>query len=110
MRLRRAVQESPNCDGVVLGGHGLFTWGNTQQECYAEHDRHHRPAGALSWTTSIRRVRNYSEARNIGPRKTGAILHLIFFSFLRSGVPGMRRVIGSFSDLPEVLRFVNSNQ
>ena len=34
MMLRRAVQESPNCDGVVLGGHGLFTWGNTQQECY----------------------------------------------------------------------------
>ena len=34
MMLRRAVQESPDCDGVVLGGHGLFTWGNTQQECY----------------------------------------------------------------------------
>src|SRR3984893_9235747 len=32
--LRRGVQESPNCDGIVLGGHGLFTWGDTQQECY----------------------------------------------------------------------------
>src|ERR1700690_2206715 len=34
MMLRRAVQASPNCDGVVLGGHGLFTWGNTQQGRY----------------------------------------------------------------------------
>ena len=34
MMLRRAVQESPKCDGVVLGGHGLFTWGDTQHECY----------------------------------------------------------------------------
>jgi len=34
MMLRRAVRESPNCDGVVLGGHGLFTWGETQQACY----------------------------------------------------------------------------
>src|SRR5277367_6571138 len=34
MMLRRAVQESANCDGVVLGGHGLFTWGATQRECY----------------------------------------------------------------------------
>ena len=34
MMLRRAVQENPKCDGVVLGGHGLFTWGDTQRECY----------------------------------------------------------------------------
>src|ERR1700749_1914378 len=34
MMLRRIVQETPGCDGVVLGGHGLFTWGNTQRESY----------------------------------------------------------------------------
>jgi rhamnose utilization protein RhaD (predicted bifunctional aldolase and dehydrogenase)/NAD(P)-dependent dehydrogenase (short-subunit alcohol dehydrogenase family) len=35
MMLRRAVAEHPECDGVLLGSHGLFTWGATQQECYA---------------------------------------------------------------------------
>jgi rhamnose utilization protein RhaD (predicted bifunctional aldolase and dehydrogenase)/NAD(P)-dependent dehydrogenase (short-subunit alcohol dehydrogenase family) len=34
LMLHRAVQESPDCDGIILGGHGLFTWGRTQQECY----------------------------------------------------------------------------
>ena len=34
LMLRRAVQENPGCDGIILGGHGLFTWGNTQEECY----------------------------------------------------------------------------
>jgi len=34
MMLRRAVGENPTCDGIVLGGHGLFTWGQIQQECY----------------------------------------------------------------------------
>ena len=34
MMLRKAVKETPGCDGVVLGGHGLFTWGSTQRECY----------------------------------------------------------------------------
>ena len=34
LMLRRVVQEHPGCDGVVLGGHGLFTWGDTQQACY----------------------------------------------------------------------------
>src|SRR4051794_19596678 len=35
LMLRRAVDENPGCDGMVLGSHGLFTWGETQQECYA---------------------------------------------------------------------------
>jgi rhamnose utilization protein RhaD (predicted bifunctional aldolase and dehydrogenase)/NAD(P)-dependent dehydrogenase (short-subunit alcohol dehydrogenase family) len=34
LMLRRAVAETPGCDGIVLGGHVLFTWGNTQRECY----------------------------------------------------------------------------
>ena len=34
MMLRRIVRETPGCDGVVLGGHGLFTWGETQRESY----------------------------------------------------------------------------
>ena len=25
---------TPGCDGIILGGHGLFTWGDTQHECY----------------------------------------------------------------------------
>jgi len=34
MMLRQAVNDNANCDGMVLGGHGLFTWGETQRECY----------------------------------------------------------------------------
>src|SRR5271155_3520840 len=34
MMLKKAVVSTPGCDGVILGGHGLFTWGNTQRECY----------------------------------------------------------------------------
>ncbi len=32
--LRRAVEAHPGCDGVLLGSHGLFTWGDTQEACY----------------------------------------------------------------------------
>src|SRR2546423_617584 len=32
--LEKAVRENPGCDGVLLGSHGLFTWGNTNRECY----------------------------------------------------------------------------
>src|SRR6266700_7590831 len=29
-----AVRNNPGCDGLILGSHGLFTWGETQRECY----------------------------------------------------------------------------
>lgn len=34
LMLRDAVAQNPGCDGILLGGHGLFTWGQTQRDCY----------------------------------------------------------------------------
>jgi rhamnose utilization protein RhaD (predicted bifunctional aldolase and dehydrogenase) len=34
LMLETAVRENPGIDGILLGGHGLLTWGNTQRECY----------------------------------------------------------------------------
>lgn len=32
--LEQAVKDNPGADGLILGGHGLFTWGVTQRDCY----------------------------------------------------------------------------
>jgi rhamnose utilization protein RhaD (predicted bifunctional aldolase and dehydrogenase)/NAD(P)-dependent dehydrogenase (short-subunit alcohol dehydrogenase family) len=32
--IEKAVRDSPGTNGIILGGHGLFTWGMTQRECY----------------------------------------------------------------------------
>lgn len=34
LMLRDAVANNPGCDGIILGSHGLFTWGAAQRECY----------------------------------------------------------------------------
>jgi len=34
LMIERAVQENPGTEGLILGGHGLFTWGTTQRDCY----------------------------------------------------------------------------
>jgi rhamnose utilization protein RhaD (predicted bifunctional aldolase and dehydrogenase)/NAD(P)-dependent dehydrogenase (short-subunit alcohol dehydrogenase family) len=108
MMLRRAVQDRPGCDGVVLGGHGLFTWGSTQQECYQN---------TLAIIDQLGQfVLEHVERKSVdlfgGPsyetlpnRKDMA---LDIFPLLRGWVSAARRLIGCFSDLPEVLRFVNS--
>lgn len=34
LMIARAVEENPGAEGLILGGHGLFTWGATQRDCY----------------------------------------------------------------------------
>ncbi|HMI50567.1 MAG TPA: bifunctional rhamnulose-1-phosphate aldolase/short-chain dehydrogenase [Candidatus Saccharimonadales bacterium] len=109
MMLRDAVTRTPDCDGIVLGGHGLFTWGDTQRECYrntitiidqlgqfvSEHVQRsgEKLFGGRSAATLERSI---SHAREI-------------FPFIRGRVSAGQRLIGNFSGLPEVLRFVNSS-
>jgi rhamnose utilization protein RhaD (predicted bifunctional aldolase and dehydrogenase)/NAD(P)-dependent dehydrogenase (short-subunit alcohol dehydrogenase family) len=110
LMLRRAVENSPKCDGIVLGGHGLFTWGNTQRECYENTlavidqlgqfvlDHVEKKGGRLF---------GGSRCDALQERREPAI---DIFPFLRGRVSGVRRLIGHFTDLPEVLRFVNSRE
>ena len=109
MMLRAAVRDNPRCDGIVLGGHGLFTWGETQRECYMntltvidqlgqfvqEHVEQKR--NAIFGGARHKTLNNHRE------------LAVDLFPFLRGRVSSQQRMIGSFSDRPEVLNFVNSN-
>src|SRR6476646_9436584 len=110
MMLRRAVQESPNCDGVVLGGHGLFTWGDTQQECYENTISIIDQLGQFVLDHVDKKGAGLFGGPRYQPLDNRRDLALDIFPFLRGRVSGARRLIGNFSDLPEVLRFVNSTE
>jgi rhamnose utilization protein RhaD (predicted bifunctional aldolase and dehydrogenase)/NAD(P)-dependent dehydrogenase (short-subunit alcohol dehydrogenase family) len=108
MMLKRAVEENPGCDGIVLGGHGLFTWGDTQRESYLNTitiidqlgqfiSRHGQSIGADIFGGQVQPVRE--DRRQIAT----AIL-----PFLRGRLGAQRRAIASFSDSEDVLGFVNS--
>jgi rhamnose utilization protein RhaD (predicted bifunctional aldolase and dehydrogenase)/NAD(P)-dependent dehydrogenase (short-subunit alcohol dehydrogenase family) len=108
MMLRKIVEDTPGCDGVVLGGHGLFTWGNTQRESYLNTitiidqigqfiERHAKTEGHVAFGGS--KVKSHDERAKIA---------LEIFPFLRGLVSRKQRWIGSFSELPQVLEFVNS--
>jgi rhamnose utilization protein RhaD (predicted bifunctional aldolase and dehydrogenase)/NAD(P)-dependent dehydrogenase (short-subunit alcohol dehydrogenase family) len=108
MMLRDAVKQTPDCDGIVLGGHGLFTWGNTQRECYVNTitiidqlgqfvGEHLQRLGAKLFGGS--RVSALDNHRSMANE---------IFPLVRGRVSTKHRLIGNFNDLPEVLRFVNS--
>lgn len=110
MMLRKIVAGTPGCDGVVLGGHGLFTWGNTQRECY------------LNTITIIDQLGRFIERHAGAPgykpfdgeqvrtREDRAEIAARIMPYLRGAVSRKQRWIGSYSDLPQVLEFVNSAQ
>jgi rhamnose utilization protein RhaD (predicted bifunctional aldolase and dehydrogenase)/NAD(P)-dependent dehydrogenase (short-subunit alcohol dehydrogenase family) len=107
MMLKKIVADTPGCDGVLLGGHGLFTWGNTQRESYlntitiidqigqfiARHSGTTKPFGGTK--VPVREDRS-TAAKQI-------------FPYLRGAVSRKQRWIGSFSDSEQVLQFVNSH-
>jgi rhamnose utilization protein RhaD (predicted bifunctional aldolase and dehydrogenase)/NAD(P)-dependent dehydrogenase (short-subunit alcohol dehydrogenase family) len=108
MMLRNAVAEARGCDGVVLGGHGLFTWGETQHDCYEntlamiDHLGPFVVEHVDRKGSSIFGGLRYQE---LPERKNLAI---DIFPFLRGRVSSSRRSIGHYTDLPEIQRFVNS--
>jgi rhamnose utilization protein RhaD (predicted bifunctional aldolase and dehydrogenase)/NAD(P)-dependent dehydrogenase (short-subunit alcohol dehydrogenase family) len=110
MMLRRAVDENPGCDGIVLGGHGLFTWGSTQRECYLNTVTIIDQLGQFVVDHVDRRGADLFGGSRRNTLDNHKELALDIFPFLRGRVSTRQRMIGSFSDLPEVLRFTNSNE
>jgi rhamnose utilization protein RhaD (predicted bifunctional aldolase and dehydrogenase)/NAD(P)-dependent dehydrogenase (short-subunit alcohol dehydrogenase family) len=108
LMLKRAVAEQPGCDGVILGGHGLFTWGETQHACYRNSitvidqltsfiEKHTAKRGAAIF--SGQRCTALENRKEIASE---------ILPYLRGRVGESRRLIASYSDLPEVLEFVDS--
>ena len=110
MMLRNAVNAHPGCDGVVLGGHGLFTWGPTQRECYSNTVAIIDRIGQFVLEHVERKSATLFGGERFRTAERSRSIALDIFPYLRGRVSRHRRMIGNFSDLPEVLRFVNSRE
>jgi rhamnose utilization protein RhaD (predicted bifunctional aldolase and dehydrogenase)/NAD(P)-dependent dehydrogenase (short-subunit alcohol dehydrogenase family) len=108
MMMKRAVEENPECDGIVLGGHGLFTWGETQRECYAS---------SLTVIDELGQFIAEHGRRRGGARFGGAAasaradrreMAVEILPYLRGRVSSQRRWIAGYTDSEDVLEFVNS--
>jgi rhamnose utilization protein RhaD (predicted bifunctional aldolase and dehydrogenase)/NAD(P)-dependent dehydrogenase (short-subunit alcohol dehydrogenase family) len=106
LMMKRAVEKNPGCDGIVLGGHGLFTWGDTQRECYLNTlnvidqlgqfiERHGRGKVRFGGEAVPTRADRRADAIQIAP-------------FLRGRISAQQRFISNFNDSADVLQFVNS--
>ena len=109
LMIRRAVEAQPGCDGVLLASHGLFTWGDTQRECYANSlrtidemgkfvEEHARRSGRPSFGGAAK------AAAVADPEMVAAQL----LPRLRGAVSSTRRVIAHWDRSLDALTFAGS--
>jgi len=107
LMLEKAVKDNPNCNGLILASHGLFTWGKTQRECYVN---------------SIRTIDQMGEFIAQHQKKKGilfgGLLHpsrvdrkeiaAKVLPALRGAMSSNRRVIAHYADDADALTFAGS--
>jgi rhamnose utilization protein RhaD (predicted bifunctional aldolase and dehydrogenase)/NAD(P)-dependent dehydrogenase (short-subunit alcohol dehydrogenase family) len=110
LMLRNAVRKDPEANGIILGGHGLFTWGETQHSCYENTLSVIDDLGQFVLGHVERSGTSLFGGARFQDRADRRDIALSIFPFLRGQVSGVRRMIGHYCDLPEVLRFINSTE
>src|SRR5665213_3661742 len=119
LKLRACLDENPGIRGIMLGSHGLFTWGDTAYESYIN-------SLEVIETCAQYIEDNYGKKRSVfgGQKiqslpkderlKKAAGLAPILRGFCSTGFPPSEGrkgglMIGHFTDDDRVLQFINSN-
>ncbi|MFY7840028.1 MAG: class II aldolase/adducin family protein, partial [Lacibacter sp.] len=110
LQLKQCLDENPGIRGIMLGSHGLFTWGDTAYESY------------INTLEVIERCAEYLQD-NISKQKAifgGAKIESLpeaerksqaaaLAPVLRGFCSSQNRMIGHFTDDARVLEYINSN-
>ena len=110
LQLEKCLNENPGIRGIVLGSHGLFTWGDTSYDCYINSleviekassyiEKKVKENGSVFGGQKI-------ESLPADQRKDQAAK---LMPLLRGLASSENRMIGHFTDSDTVLQFINSN-
>jgi rhamnose utilization protein RhaD (predicted bifunctional aldolase and dehydrogenase)/NAD(P)-dependent dehydrogenase (short-subunit alcohol dehydrogenase family) len=107
LMLEKAVEETPGCDGVLLGSHGLFTWGDTQHECYLSSVRTIDQMGQFILERQAKKGALFGGAK-YAPLADRASVATAILPALRGIVSSNKRVIAHYADHEDALQFAGS--
>jgi rhamnulose-1-phosphate aldolase/alcohol dehydrogenase len=102
LKLKECLDENPGIRGIMLGSHGLFTWGDTLEvieQCAEYLEQNYSKKGPVFGGKKI-------ESLDEAGRKSRAVA---LAPILRGFCSEKTRMIGHFTDDSRVLEFINSN-
>jgi rhamnose utilization protein RhaD (predicted bifunctional aldolase and dehydrogenase)/NAD(P)-dependent dehydrogenase (short-subunit alcohol dehydrogenase family) len=109
LMLRAAVADNPGCDGIILGGHGLFTWGDSQQQCYLNSIRTIDQMGEFIHDHQRRANRPLFGGPAVGnlPGEPAAVAAAVL-PYLRGIVSSNRRTVAHWDSSEDAMTFAAS--
>ena len=108
IKLGQLAESNPALVGVVLGSHGLFTWGDTAKASYEQTLRIINKAAVWLDANVKRPVFGGAAVASLAAEDRAAVARRLM-PLIRGRISKSEMKAGHFTDAPEVLEFVNSN-
>jgi rhamnose utilization protein RhaD (predicted bifunctional aldolase and dehydrogenase)/NAD(P)-dependent dehydrogenase (short-subunit alcohol dehydrogenase family) len=108
LMLRNAIEATPGCDGIVLGGHGLFTWGVTQHEAYLSSIKTIDQMGEFVQDHGKRAGRPLFGGAFSPTAASRDTLVTGILPYLRGAVSSNRRVVAHYDGGEDAITFANA--
>jgi rhamnulose-1-phosphate aldolase/alcohol dehydrogenase len=110
LKLEEIARSNPDLKGIILAGHGLFTWGDTSRECYETTLTILQRAA--DWLAANNKAEAFGGVKHPQSLDDGQRRHVAarLMPLLRGKITGNQGKVGHFNDAPEVLQFVDANQ
>jgi rhamnose utilization protein RhaD (predicted bifunctional aldolase and dehydrogenase) len=110
LQLEKCYKENPGIKGIILGSHGLFTWGNTSKECYFNSLTVIEEASIFLEKAQEKKGAIFGGFKIESPSSTHRLSQAAqLMPILRGLCSEKNQMIGHFSDDPAVLAFINSH-
>ena len=107
LMIERAVKDNPGAEGLILGGHGLFTWGMTQRDCYLNSIHTIDQMGDFILKHRSKKGVLFGGVEH-GPAQNRKSVAVQILPALRGVVSSNRRVIAHYADHEDALAFAGS--
>jgi rhamnulose-1-phosphate aldolase/alcohol dehydrogenase len=110
LQLEKCLNDNPGIRGIVLGSHGLFTWGDTSYDCYMNSLEVIETASEYI-EKKIKEKGSVFGGRKVEslPQQERAEKASRLMPLLRGLCSSENRMIGHFSDSEVVMEYINSN-
>lgn len=110
LQLEKCLADNPGIRGIVLGSHGLFTWGDTSYECYMN------SLEVIEMASEYIEQKLKEQGEVFGGQKVESLAKeerlekaAQLMPLLRGLCSSENRMIGHFSDTDVVMQYINSN-
>lgn len=109
LQLEQCLEENPGIRGVVLGSHGLFTWGDTSYECYMNSlEVIEQASQYIEGRLGKQRPVFGGQALESLPTEDRQTQAVALAPILRGLCSSYNKMVGHFTDDSRVLEFANS--